>query len=1180
MSTRGFRIGIQTAFSAAEPLQPFYFALRHGFEAFEWFADKKPHGGWHFDDMDGAARRQLRRRGERAGIAFTVHAPWDSSPLSAEGRRSIIRSIDFARDVGARLVNFHLCLEQGAEALASAVAELARYAADARVRLALENTPATGPEQCNEAFRAWRSVLPEPAEVGLCLDVGHANLHSATRNDYIGFLDRLDPRLPIVHLHLHENYGDYDSHLLVFTGPSRDNSEAIRSLLERLQRRGFEGVMILEQWPEPPELLLEARRRLRELLEQMPPLPDGAGRREPRPAAVEDEPGFGPEQGLRTANAPSAAGEQADQTQRSELTASEVAFARAIAQMSAQRRSWRLRLQWIVQTLADPAVALGPSQLAYLAIYLRFLGTGAVACEEDGGHHRPTRHANAALAIEEALLRLDAPWARPLVRSILPWLPSHAAAFRRGEPLTRIRDIAHRSDIPKQLKQQIKHTLQNKLHRSAGPEDLATSARILRRITAPDATYSPAFVEQFKMFHAELEEFFNARSLDEDLRAVRSFAAPALSATISQLLEQRPGTEHGPAALDRQLELLVRVRQGLQPAFGAVGDARWQRMRLADIKLEERAFVLLSERINQLEAEPRFCWDAALHQLILAVNNVAWLGPTHSECTAIGNALRSWGAAFNPADRDELLRLRATLDRTLRLTADYADAVLALLPSRVQLLGRLLGVSEQQLRFFCEADIRRSVVFQLSKLAALMLSRVRAQAGMAPAAAVVAGTVTGTLIELECLDHLPHAGAPWVLLLQRAEGDEEIPAGVRGVVLHHDIPHLSHLGIRARQDNVVMATAAAGSVLPQGSGLMGQRVRLTVSADAVRIESAGPAESCAGAVAPSRPAITEVRLARAPVVLPLARADLVSSGAKATACRALLELSARDDAGFSAPAGCVVPFGVLQSCLSLSPPLWQQYQTLVRRLDEPGAAPDLLARLQQLVGQAPIPESLVQDVLRQLPDASLLMVRSSANGEDLEGFSAAGLYESVAGVTPARLPQAIREVWASLWSRRAVLSRSRAGIPHTRICMAVLIQEAVAADVSFVLHTLSPFAAGRRRAYAELALGLGETLCRASVAGTPYRVVLDLEHGGGDWIAFASYSQARLLADGGGVRTETVDYSQSPLSSSRRARQRLAARLGQLARFVQDAFGAPQNVEGALAGELLHVLQTRPQSSA
>ena len=39
-------------------------------------------------------------------------------------------------------------------------------------------------------------------------------------------------------------------------------------------------------------------------------------------------------------------------------------------------------------------------------------------------------------------------------------LPSFNAEFTASTPLTRIRDIAHRSDIPHDLKQEIKHTIQ------------------------------------------------------------------------------------------------------------------------------------------------------------------------------------------------------------------------------------------------------------------------------------------------------------------------------------------------------------------------------------------------------------------------------------------------------------------------------------------------------------------------------------------------------------------------------------------------------------------------------------------------------------------------------------------------------------------------------------------------
>lgn len=60
------------------------------------------------------------------------------------------------------------------------------------------------------------------------------------------------------------------------------------------------------------------------------------------------------------------------------------------------------------------------------------------------------------------------------------------------------------------FQQEIKHTIQNKLHRNAGPEDLVATEAMLARITKNPGEYSEAFVEQFKIFHHELKDFFNA----------------------------------------------------------------------------------------------------------------------------------------------------------------------------------------------------------------------------------------------------------------------------------------------------------------------------------------------------------------------------------------------------------------------------------------------------------------------------------------------------------------------------------------------------------------------------------------------------------------------------------------------------------------------------------------------
>lgn len=190
-------------------------------------------------------------------------------------------------------------------------------------------------------------------------------------------------------------------------------------------------------------------------------------------------------------------------------------FTRALIEASRARKSWRERLQWVRDRLIEPDLVPTPEVLATIAIYLRLLATGELRCEEDGRHFRPNHHAQAALQIESALERLSTPETGWILRRIYPYLPSWGEEFRRAEPLTRIRDIAHRNDIPPDLKNEIKHRLQNKLHRCAGPEDLLTSEEILRRITAPGANFASAFVREFRIFHEELLEFFNATGLDK-----------------------------------------------------------------------------------------------------------------------------------------------------------------------------------------------------------------------------------------------------------------------------------------------------------------------------------------------------------------------------------------------------------------------------------------------------------------------------------------------------------------------------------------------------------------------------------------------------------------------------------------------------------------------------------------
>lgn len=67
----------------------------------------------------------------------------------------------------------------------------------------------------------------------------------------------------------------------------------------------------------------------------------------------------------------------------------------------------------------------------------------------------------------------------------------HPALHRQPHTLSSPSRLPGRGDIPKELKNEIKHTLQNKLHRNAGPEDLHTTEAMLARVTAnPGALFS------------------------------------------------------------------------------------------------------------------------------------------------------------------------------------------------------------------------------------------------------------------------------------------------------------------------------------------------------------------------------------------------------------------------------------------------------------------------------------------------------------------------------------------------------------------------------------------------------------------------------------------------------------------------------------------------------------------
>lgn len=276
---------------------------------------------------------------------------------------------------------------------------------------------------------------------------------------------------------------------------------------------------------------------------------------------------------------------------------------------------------------------------------------------------------------------------------------------------------------------------------------------------------------------------------------------------------------------------------------------------------------------------------------------------------------------------------------------------------------------------------------------------------------------------------------------------------IRGVVLCQELPHLSHLGVRSRQERVPLATCTSqsaidGSILP----LLGKTVKLAVSGEGVKISEydGAPAPTGSNAAAEAIPGSTplcnsasSVQRVSSVEVIPMADASLENSGAKAQVCGALASLS---DGLFSVPVGTVLPFGSMEAAVAAAGAS-EEFETLLGELETAEIGDKLdaaCAKMQALIQQrCKPPIACAKKAVEHMAGTGIAIARSSANVEDLAGLSGAGLYDSIpnlkAGDATA-VAAGIAEVWASLYSRRAVLSRRAAGIKQSEACMAVLVQ--------------------------------------------------------------------------------------------------------------------------------------------
>lgn len=278
--------------------------------------------------------------------------------------------------------------------------------------------------------------------------------------------------------------------------------------------------------------------------------------------------------------------------------------------------------------------------------------------------------------------------------------------------------------------------------------------------------------------------------------------------------------------------------------------------------------------------------------------------------------------------------------------------------------------------------------------------------------------------------------------------------------------------------------------------------------------------------------------------------------------------------GLPVPDGFVIPASVCRKAVQ---------EAGIAQLAARGNDDERLAACRDALARYSLPDGFIALLQGELARRGWLdtplAVRSSATMEDSEQASFAGIHLTRLNVTGmTALLDAVREVWASLWTPQAVAYRERFGIAHADAAMAVVIMPLLPARAAGIAFSCDPRTGRDDRVIVHAHWGLGESLVGGEADGDEYVIhedLLDTRLSLGGKRIGSKERKTVVQADGGtrNVDTPRDEAAQQVLDDAQ------ALRLGELVRDAAFAlnFGRPfYDVEWVWDGERFWIVQARP----
>jgi pyruvate,water dikinase len=244
------------------------------------------------------------------------------------------------------------------------------------------------------------------------------------------------------------------------------------------------------------------------------------------------------------------------------------------------------------------------------------------------------------------------------------------------------------------------------------------------------------------------------------------------------------------------------------------------------------------------------------------------------------------------------------------------------------------------------------------------------------------------------------------------------------------------------------------------------------------------------------------------------------------------------------------------------------------QVNDPATLDRASVQIQLLFSEGTIPDDIAATIRRWYGDLGAdapVAVRSSATAEDLPEMSFAGQLETYLNVRGGdEVIDAVKRCWASLWTGRAIGYRTRQGIRPDEVSMAVVVQQLIPADAAGVLFTANPVTGARDELVINAAWGLGEAIVSGRV--TPDTIVIDKQTGAITSQQIAS-KEVMTVCLRDGTREEPVSEGKQQHAALQAAQSAELARLGVK---IEQLYGQPMDIEWALLGGHIFIVQARP----